>query len=296
MKTFLIALSLISFSAYSGVLPDIFYKSPLAKEAFCKRPEFKTESYWRRLMANKIDALINGGSEAKQNAFVSLSYLQLFETPSQHRAASYMGYVYANASHHLGRLVRFAKWPKNHPLRKSDRELVKGELLRLAADNVSDELSSRLMYHSLDLYKELSWSLASSVLCGQSYALSIVKDKNLIRAYNAKGVTDFIHPFVTYEQTYLQENMYSDFLIGHTAKMKVLDEMRFITFNGEEHESFAAWCNHQKCNTSSYNLRNRIIFDAYSIKKEIVHFNSLRKRAAKAQIVSTARYFINKRD
>ena len=294
-KKILLALGLflISLSAFSRVLPDIFYTTKSYQASFCNKEEFRNEEYWRRLMAKKIDSLAQNTSDVGRNSYVSLSYYEMFLHSPDFRPAKFMSYVYANASHHLGRLVRFNRWPSNHPLAKDDRELVKGEALRLAVRNVSNELSRRLMLHSLALYKELAWSLASASLCGADYTLSFVRNNDLIEAYRSRTISEFIRPFVTYEQAYLQEHMYSDFLIGSSAKMKILDDMRFITFNGEEQEAFRVWCEKRKCNTSSYDLDNRILFDTYSILKEVPNASDtvLIRRAMNAKIEETALVF-----
>lgn len=289
-------LLILSLNAFSRVLPDVFYTSTKYKKSFCQRDEFRNEHYWRTLVSQKIDALIKYAPEVTRNSYVSLSYYEMFRTSTDFMPAKFMTYVYANASHHLGRLVRFNKWPPGHPLAERDRELVKGEALRLAAQNVSHELSRRLMLHSLALYKELAWSLASASVCGAEYTLSFVRDSDLEEAFRSKTVRGFIKPFVTYEQTYLQERMYSDFLIGSSARMKVLDDMRFISFNGEATESFRSWCERRDCRTSSYDLENRILFDTYSILKETTHVseNILIKRATNARITETALAFILK--
>lgn len=294
-KKIVLAMGLVlaTFPAFSRVLPDIFYKSKSYQTSFCGKEEFRNEDYWRKLVAHKIDSLTKNTPDVARNSYVSLSYYELFRHTSGFRPSTFMSYVYANASHHLGRLVRFNKWPSNHPLADKDRELVKGEALRLAARNVSYELSRRLMLHSLALYKELAWSLASASLCGADYTLSFVRNNDLIEAYQSRTMSEFIKPFVTYEQTYLQEHMYSDFLIGSSARMRILDEMRFITFNGEEQETFRMWCGKSNCNTSSYDLDNRILFDTYSILKEIPNasYPVLLRRATNAKIEETALVF-----
>ncbi len=276
----------------SRVLPDIFYSSPIEKQAFCDSKDSQSEAFWRTLVEEKITSLINSGPEVVQNSYVSLSYLELFRR-SGHEPSSMMGYVYANASHHLGRLVRFSKWPENHPLKKDDQKLVKGLALRVAAGTVNHELSKRLMLHSLRLYKELAWSLAAASLCGSDYTLAIVSDPNLAEAYSAMTTADFIRPFVTFEQTFLQKTMYSDFLIGSSARAKMLDEMRFISFNGEEHTAFAKWCSETNCKTSSFDLKNRIEFDVWSIEGELEIGRGYEERIQNAGVEKVATTFLN---
>lgn len=294
MKLLLIFTSLFLSQAAlaSRVLPDIFYASPSEKQALCDSKDSQSEAFWRTLVDEKITSLIQSGPEVVQNSFVSLSYLELFRR-SSHEPSSMMGYVYANASHHLGRLLRFTKWPENHPLRKDDQKLVKGLALRVAAGTVNHELSKRLMLHSLRLYKELAWSLASAALCGSEYTLAIVTDPNLAKAYSAVTAADFVRPFVTYEQTFLQKSMYSDFLIGSSARAKLLDEMRFISFNGEENTPFADWCSQTNCKTSSFDLKNRIEFDVWSIEAELEIGRGYEERIQNAGVEKVAATFLN---
>lgn len=290
--TLALAILLLSHAGIAAsILPDIFYASQREKQALCDSKDSQSEAYWRNLVDKKITSLIQAGPQTVQNSFVSLSYLELFRL-SKHEPSTFMSYVYANASHHLGRLVRFTKWPENHPLRKDDQKLVKGLALRVAAGTVNGELSKRLMIHSLRLYKELAWSLASAGLCGQNYALNIVSDDNLRQAYSAVSTADFIRPFVTYEQTFLQKTMYSDFLIGSSARAKMLDEMRFISFNGEEHTAFAKWCEQTNCKMSSFDLRNRIDFDVWSIEAEFDMGRGSEERIQKAGIEKIAIIFV----
>lgn len=292
----LIAIVSWTSESFAGILPDIFYQSETQQKTFCASDAFRNELYWRNLVTAKITKEINNRAEVVQNALVSLSYLELFQVNSRYNPARFMGYVYANASHHLGRLIRYNKWPEKHPLAKDDKKLVKGIALRIAAGTASHELSSRLMSHSLVLYKELSWSLASATLCGPEYALSIVHDQNLVDAYRSESILDFVSSFITYEQTFLQENMYSDFLIGSAARSKILDEMRFISFNGEEHPAFAQWCEAKRCETSSFDLPNRIAYDIHAVREELKllarRMESLRKRVINARIISTAEVFL----
>lgn len=287
----LVVMMILALEVKAGILPEIFYRSENDQRAFCDDKSFQNEQFWRKLMDKKVTQEINQRSQVIQNALVSLSYLDLFQIPSQHSPSKFMGYVYANASHHLGRLVRYTRWPDHHPLKKADQKLVKGLALRIAASAASQGLSERLMVHSLDLYKELSWSLASATLCGQQYTLSIVQDQNLKDAFSAESISDFITPFVTYEQTYLQRKMYSDWMIGNAARSKMLDEMRFISFNGQEHLSFADWCDARNCETSSFDLSNRIEYDVFAIKNELEH-ETLKNRAKRARIHSTAEVFL----
>ena len=294
MKT-LVFLSAILFSQFgmASVLPEVFYAPVSERETYCQESHFQSENHWRNLVDEQITGLIGNGTEVIQNSYVSLSYLELSRA-SSHGPSKFMGYVYANASHHLGRLVRFTKWPDNHPLKKEDQKLVKGLALRLAAGTVNHELAQRLMGHSLRLYKELAWSLAAASLCGADYALGIVADANLADAYSSLETQDFVRPFVTYEQTFLQETMYSDFLIGSSARAKMLDEMRFISFNGEEQTAFAKWCSQNNCKTSSFDLKNRIEFDVWSILDELENGSGYEERIKNARVEDVALIFLKK--
>lgn len=279
----------------AGVLPDIFYQSINTQSKFCSDSKFQTEEYWRSLTDDKISSLISHRSEVIQNSYVNLSYLELFQLPSEYTPVRFMGYVYANASHHLGRLVRYGQWPETHPDRLSDQSLVKGKLLQIIAASASHELSKRLMLHSLNLYKELAWSLASASLCGNSYTLKMVDDADLIDAFSSETTPEFLQAFVSFEQRYLQQHMYQDFTIGHAARGKILDEMRFISFDGKEQVSFKTWCESIKCKTSSFDLHNRIQFDIQSIFEEFEltksNYRVMRERINRTRILPIARFF-----
>lgn len=283
------------FTARAAILPDIFYSTESEQKQFCAETKNQTEEFWRKLMSDAINMHVQDASPVVQNSFVTLSYFELFKLHSRFHRSSFMGYVYANASHHLGRLVRFSLWPKDHPFREDDRKLVQGFALRLIAQSASHELSRRLMLHSLALYKELSWSLASANLCGKNYVLGMISDPDLLDAFQSSSDEDFIRSFVTYEQSYLQKTMYTDFLIKSSAKAGILDGMRFISFNGTEWPSFHQWCEETNCQTSSFDLRNRIEYDSLSILQELdltsQRMELLRLRSTSARILSTALIF-----
>jgi hypothetical protein len=273
--------------------------SPARSDAvpeICKRNEFQTEAYWRKRVDDRILYLTRDQPPEAVNAFVTLSYLELFRAPSRSKSASFMGYVYVNASHHLGRLPRFTLWPPHHPLAGRDRELVKGKALRLLAVTVPRELSSRLMSYSLDLYKELAWSLTAAVSCGNAYARKLVSDENLIAAYGAGTIELFLQHFISFEQTYLQHHMYQDLVIAAAARAKVLDEMRFVSFNGEEHLSFRGWCDGRDCKTSCFDWKNRISFDIDAVERELAvtggSVKVLETRLKAASVEATARIFV----
>lgn len=282
-------------TARAAILPDIFYSTENEQKKFCEDNKFQTEEFWRKLMSDAIDFHVEGESPVVQNSFATLSYFELFKLPSKFPSSTFMGYVYANGSHHLGRLVRFSKWPKDHPFRETDQRLVQGFALRLIAQSASHELSRRLMHYSLALYKELSWSLASAHLCGRNYTLRFVSNPDLIDAFNSSSLEEFVSSFVTYEQSYLQKTMYADFIIRSATKAGVLDDMRFLSFNGEKQISFRDWCREQSCKTTSFDATNRISFDIFSILMELEITKSRREallvRTGNARILDTAYIF-----
>lgn len=289
MKLLLLVL-FFSLQARAEILPSIFYGTPQEKQKFCVDESKHSEVFWRRLMSAQIEQLINQRGEVVQNSFVSLSYLELFKVSQNDEAIKFMAYVYANASHHLGRLVRYNEWPKDHPERIIDRSLIKGPVLRFLAGSSGTILSKNLMHFSLDLYKELIWSLASGSICGREYTQSLLIDQNLLSAFGSGDLDRFVENFVTHEQSYLQKGMYKDFLIGSFAKTGGLDEMRYISFNGEEHTSFKSWAEEGNLRTTSFDLSRRIQFDVESILNE-KDFD-WESRAERAHIKSTALYFV----
>ncbi len=267
-----------------------------AEPRICERSESKTEAFWRNRVDDRILALTRGQSPQTANATITMSYLELFRAPSRSKAASFMGYVYANASHHLGRLVRFSAWPERHPLKDRDRELVKGSTLRFLSEAMPGELSTRLMFYSLDLYRELAWSLSAAAACGNAYAAGLVSDPALSAAFTSSSTEDFVQSFIHFEQTYLQGKMYRDLLIGTAARARVLDQMRFVSFNGEEQLSFDAWCSRRDCQTSSFDLKNRVAFDVSAVLDELAVTKASRpvlwERIRGSRVEATARIFL----
>lgn len=295
MKLLIIASFFISSSSFARVLPSIFYNAKEKKEEFCKLKEYHSENFWRALTKIKMNKLSHDRSPTAANSFVTKSYLEIFRHTPKINGVKYMGYIYANASHHLGRLVRYNAWPENHPLKEKDRSYVEGPTLRTMALVANTKLSSKLMNYSKDLYQELSWSLLSASLCGLEYTQKMVRDRNLIKAYTATTISDFVEAFVTYEQTYLHKTMYQDLEIKIPAKAMILDNMRYMTFNGERHVNFFEWCRMNSCNTSSYNLENRIRYDVWAILSELKLTQSrlsvLNTRLQNAKVEATAEYF-----
>ncbi len=267
-----------------------------AEASLCDDPVARTEAFWRRRTEARVAALARDAVPATVNAAVTMSYLALFRTRTRSPAAAFLSYVYANASHHLGRLVRFTTWPAEHPLAARDRELVKGTALRRLAETAPGALSPRLMRYSLDLYKELAWALDAAVTCGDAAARALVPDEHRRSAFAAESVADFLRHFIAFEQTYLQGKMYRDVLIAAAARARVLDEMRFISFDGEEHLSFRAWCDRRDCGTSSYDLANRIAFDVAAVGDELAVTGATRTtleaRLRAARVEATALVFL----
>lgn len=292
---------LLSTSAYSAthVLPDLSSIS-------CESRETKRISFWFELMANRIDGLIQASDvsgidqDVLKNQLITLSYLELFKT-SQNNSTKFMSYVYANASHHLGRLVRYHYW-ENYPseeLGELDRTLISGDLLGTVVRTFPATLSRRLMSHSLDLYKVLSWSLAARSHCGADYVNELLQNGGeytfpglmpfryaqvirLLKSSHQESVPDaFMKKFVSYEQTYLQYTMYSLPDIRVPTAVGMLDKMRFIPFNGEKQKSFHEWCAENKCHSTSLDLKNRVYFDRDSILPEISIMSMERLKNAK---------------
>lgn len=309
-KIFLILL--LSTSAYSAthVLPDLSSIS-------CASRETKRISFWFDLMANRIDGLLEAShvsgmdQDVLKNQLVTLSYLELFKT-SRNDSTTLMGYAYANASHHLGRLVRYHYW-ENYPteeLGELDRALISGDLLGTAVRTFPKFLSQRLMSHSLDLYKVLSWSLAARSHCGSDYVNELLQDGGnytfpglmpfrhaqvirLLKSAHQEIVPEaFMKKFVSYEQTYLQYTMYSLPDIRVPTAVGVLDKMRFIPFNGEKQKAFYEWCKEKNCGSTSLDLKNRVYFDRDAIMPEIALMSE--SRIQNSGIVEVTNFILNK--
>ncbi len=277
-------------------MPDIFYDAPEEQELFCSSSE-NNANIWFDLMSSHIDKLLTQyelnsfDHDVLKNQLVTLSYLELSRR-SQGQESS-MTYVYANASHHLGRLVRYYFWERfpDESIGLEDKSLISGEILGTAVRNVPRYLAKNLMHHSVFLYKTLSWSLGASVICGRDVVVKILKDsknsdfkkifphlpllkqkelmKRLRKAYAATTSEEFISSFVAFEQTYLQDTMYASPEIRLTTSLGILDKMRFIPFNGERNLSYYEWCKERNCRKTSLNLEHRILFDQTVILKEI---------------------------
>jgi hypothetical protein len=299
---FLFGLAQFHLFAVDEILPPIFKASISEQKTFCSEEKSHNSEFWLDLMGDHIDSVIKNPKykkidpEVVKNLFVTLSYLEIYrEGPLRIR---FMGLVYANASHHLGRLVRYSYWQKypDSPLKKADKELISGEILGTSLRFLSGPIAKLLMNHSLDLYKNLSWGLGAERICGKDYVLGMLERKHLklYRAFSASFLTDFMKHFVDYEQSYLQETMYQVPMINLPAGLGVLDKMRFIPFNGEKQLSFYEWCKELDCRTSSLNLENRVRFDQQVIEEEMSFFEAqTSERLKNAQIEELAQFILS---
>lgn len=296
MRLLFILTLFISAQSFAQTLPAVFYAGSEARKEYCQNKSFHNEKFWRALMREKINSLTHGRPATVQNSYVTKSYLELFERTHEMNGVKFMGYIYANASHHLGRLVRYNAWPDDHKLKEYDRSFVEGQMLRTVTQVFNGRLSTTLMSYSKDLYEQLSWSLGSASICGLNYTLKMVKDPYLQRAFRAPNIAAFIESFVSFEQTYLHYKMYQNPEIKIPAMITLLDNMRYMSFNGEKHTSFAKWCEKYNCRTSSYDLENRIRYDVWAISNELAltkaNEATLKKRLKNAKVQVTADYFI----
>ena len=261
-------------------------------EANCQDSKTRDLDFWSVRVNEEIDRLIQESHlkgvdlDILRNQLVTMSYLELSEKHP-------MGYVYAHASHHLGRLVRYPYWSKKKetPLSKKDVEMISGNLLGSAVRLFPATLSKKLMAHSLDLYKTLAPSLIAEAVCGKAHVQLMLVNHHeslLKEAYNTSDKLEFMKRFVTFEQTYLQKTMYSMPDIGIPGLIGMLDKMRFIPFNGERHTSFYEWCQTNKCRKTSQDLNLRVKFDQEVIASEFILTNwnpqKFKERAKSADI------------
>lgn len=329
MKFFyrVVALLLISTQSWgrSEILPDIFKIDAQSRPEFCSSSEASTSSFWFNQMASHIDEMMRLSEttgiekDVLTNQLVTLSYFELSQQHQKHTRA--MGYVYANASHHLGRLIRYHYWQryKDLPIARTDQSLIQGSILESTVRTFPLMLSKRLMTHSLDLYKTLSWSLGASALCGKGLVRDLLEDisseelalvlpglgkskqeevlKQLKAAFQAKELELFIKHFVAFEQTYLQYTMYAVPEVKIPTALGILDKMRFIPFNGEKSTSFHSWCRSKNCKKTSLDLEQRILFDQTVIQQEILSTQNdpilLQGRIRRSQIQEVASFVLN---
>lgn len=284
-----------------GILPPIFKASIEDQKVLCSEGKTQNPRFWKAMMSDHIDEKIQSSGldgldiDIYKNLVVTLSYLEIYHEGSVRSKA--MGYVYANASHHLGRLVRYSYWKKfkDFPLGKQDIALISGDLLGSSLRIIPGPLAHLLMEHSLDLYKNLSWSLGAESVCGRDYVLKMLENNYplLREAYTATSLTLFMKHFVEYEQTHLNETMYQVPLIRIPAGLGVLDKMRFIPFNGEKQLSFYEWCKETKCKTTSLDLKNRVKFDQLVIEHEVLNYtDEAGERLIRSQIVEVSNFIL----
>ncbi|GEM_PF-2369669 len=279
------------------ILPEVFYLSPGSQAELCSSKR-NSADFWFTIMSSHIDKLLNQTElndfdhDVLKNQLVTQSYLEL--SLRSHGQENSMTYVYANASHHLGRLVRYHYWERypKEAIGQEDRSYISGEILGTVVRTVPRLLAKTLMNHSLFLYKTLSWSLGASVICGQDAVDQMLQTttskkvldeifphfpsrkqkelmKRLRKAFTATTPEQFISSFVAFEQTYLQYTMYASPEVSLPSSLGLLDKMRFIPFNGERSLSYYDWCKARKCRQTSFNLEHRILFDQTVILKEI---------------------------
>lgn len=271
----LFALLFFSLSASAEVLPDIVFGSAQERAELCQRPGARRPEFWRDLVSDKLHSALSGADlPLRKNALVTEGYLELFRH-TEHPSVRLMGYVYAHASHHLGRLVRYHHWrrvPRSDErvqlLKDEDLRLIQGEALRRLVATFPNPLAARLMDFSLALYETLVPPLVVMEACGVSVAQTVFPGTHLQEAFGTRHPLAFMHHFVAFEQTSLQSTMYRQLDIRVLAQRGVLDEMRFIPFNGELTPSFADWCRAESCGTTSYDLSARIEFDRWAIEQE----------------------------
>lgn len=312
----LILSQIYSRPAQAQILPSVFYQGPEEQKAFCQQTT--TASQWFLKMTQTLEghpslqASRGLKKDVMRNLLVTWSYADLLQLSLTQRdlgpqAAGVMGHIYANASHHLGRLIRFKYWDQvgsTSSVSAADRSLMAGGLLGQAAERIPRVLSQRLMQHSWDLYTSLSWVLGATMMCGPQYALRLVEEyqcksrgpceilpglvggglerealhhlKAALKtiqpdsAPNDRQLVEFASAFIVFEQFYLQHTMYNQMDVGTAARLGVLDPMRFIPFEGVKSLSFKEWCQTQpNCRGSSMNLQQRTLFDQTLIAQEI---------------------------
>lgn len=288
---FLGFLLILAFKGHAQVLPSIFYAPAQEQRSFCRNN--KDADTWFKLLSEKIQKHramreANGlKKDVLRNLYVTWSYAELLQLSQSRtdvgaRAVGTMGHIYANASHHLGRIVRYRYWDnietnaENEHIVLQDRALVTDGLLGRTVETFPTLVAHRLMQHSLDLYETLSWVLGATLLCGPQYSLDLIEDykcdfwgrcdilpglrglglqlqafehlKNSLqliqerRLLAVQQLQEFSAAFVRFEQFYLQHTMYNQPDIGTSASLGLLDSMRFIPFNGVKSLSFRQWC------------------------------------------------------
>jgi len=273
----------------------------------CLDPAAQKTSFWYQKTEQKIDEAIFDTRtdglkhQVTRNMLVTQSYLHFFQSQNQH--VSLMGYVYAQASHHLGRLVRYKFWEQvadSNDWKKLDYSLIQGRALERTVSSFPQLLSTRLMDFSLDLYKTLATQLNILNSCGAAFALKLTHEPHLKLAYSSQSISDFMRHFVAFEQSYLQKTMYAQLDIMIATKSGMLDAMRFIPFNGEKTMSFAQWREHEGFKGTSYNLAQRIRFDQMVIRLELtasqMQLSQMQKRLRHSRLKEMLLFLIGSLD
>lgn len=274
----------------------------------CLDPAAQKTSFWYLQTAQKIDDEILDSRadglkhQVVRNTLVTKSYLDFFQS-TQNQHVRLMGYVYAQASHHLGRLVRYKYWQQisdSHEWKELDYSLIQGRALERIVATFPQVLSSRLMDFSLDLYKTLATQLNILNSCGAAFASRLTQDSDLKLAYASNTTAEFMRHFVAYEQSYLQKTMYAQLDIMIATKSGMLDAMRFIPFNGEKTMSFAQWREHEGFKGTSYNLAQRIRFDQMVIRLELMasemQLSQMKKRLRHSRLKEMLLFLIGSLD
>lgn len=271
----------------------------------CLNPAAQNTNYWYNKTSQSIDEAIaetrtqDLSLQVMRNLLVTRAYLEFFKTASNSNVRL-MGYVYAHASHHLGRLVRYKYWSQiaeSHEWKKLDYSLIQGRALERTVATFPQLLATRLMDFSLDLYKTLATQLTILETCGPTFAARITDNSQLTLAFGSNSPAEFMRHFVAFEQSYLQKTMYAQLDIMTATKSGMLDPMRFIPFNGERTISFAEWREHEGLKGTSFDLTQRIRFDQMVIHFELNETENrpglMLERLNKTQIESMLEFLKN---
>ena len=277
------SLSTNSLLAGTNILPKAFY-SP---ENICESEQSLSRNFWYQQISSHFESLLDKRYRNTALDYQSMAINQLitesyreFYTSSNDPFIKKMGHVYAHASHHLGRLMRYHPWkevladyPEYQSIYEHEKSLIKGHRLNISLNLFPRFLPNRLINFSYDLFKELSWNLLAGEVCGREHIAKIRPQNSVLNnAYNAEQFESFLKHYIRFEQTYLQQSMYSKFDIRSVARAGVLDKIRFIPFANREQVSYLEWCQEKKCQSSSYHLENRINYDIWAINREITKF------------------------
>lgn len=253
---------------------------------------------WKNYVRDQLNSkLLNTGlsrNEAVLNALITQSYANLITNDNELNELNLIGYFYSHASFHLGRIARYRYWPKSDQRGIEDKKQITGRTLRRILSINSSFASKKLMHYSENLYYHLAWSLVAYKKCGLKYTLARVQDENLYKFYQSSSWATKLEAFVTYEQSFLQGNLYRDSWVAPLVKARVIDEMRWIPFPGERGQNFKQWCELSKCRKSSYNLALRIQFDTETLlaEREKIENQGFFYRYNSSSVLERNQYFI----